>query len=48
VQKFAILTTDMLLSYPEDYEDLLDATDEQADPDYGAEEDVDEDDQYDI
>lgn len=30
----------MLLVNPENYEDLLDAADEQADPDYGAEDDV--------
>ena len=40
VQKFAIFITDMLLVYPENFEDLLDAADEQADPDYGAEDDV--------
>jgi hypothetical protein len=40
VQKFAVLTTDMLLEYPENYQDLLDAADEEADPDYGAEDDV--------
>jgi hypothetical protein len=44
VQKFAILTTDMLLVYPTDYEDLLDAADEQADPDYGGEDDVEDED----
>ena len=41
-EKFAILTTDMLLVYPVNYDDLLDAADEQADPDYGAEDDVEE------
>ena len=41
VQKFAILTTDMLLVYTKNYKDLLDADDERADPDYGAEDDVD-------
>ena len=40
VQNFAIFITDMLLVYPENFEDLLDAADEQADPDYGAEDDV--------
>ena len=36
---FATLTSNMLLAYPENYEDLLDAADEQADPDYDAEDD---------
>jgi hypothetical protein len=40
VQRFAVLTTDMLLANPENYEDLLDADDEAADPDYGTEEDA--------
>ena len=40
VQKFAILAIDMLLVYPDNYQDLLDAADEQADPDYGAEDDL--------
>lgn len=48
VQKFAILTADMLLAYPDNYDNLLDAADEQADPDYGEEDDEEEEDEEEL